>query len=491
MKKIASLLLILSLLLTGCSGFSGKGDTSDRKTSPKSGNKPGPSNPAATTTLPDDGYPDIPAPSDGNPSMLAFDAGKSLTAEEIADCVTRYTPDFFTLSGPSGDLLDALTPLTQGYTRIGEPNTEGGRYQAIFYRDQTLETVKSATIWLTGTPAEPSKWEGAEDFDICTYALFEQKESGKRFAVFQADLCENPDARTEEIVCLYAKYACYKDYFPTLLLGDLSGGDNSVLTAGGGLALLGENLYSACLTAENLTRIGKKGQEYAVCGHLSLGDTPYTVDLTKNLVALTFDDGPRIDNEEHAYTEAILKIMAEHGKKCTFFLVGNRLTNSAQADLVRQEFAAGHEIGNHTYDHTSYSELTANELMANLEKTDALVRQLTGGIPTLVYRAPGGSNKTAAPLKRPLVNWSVDTEDWSSKATPDTVFATLKKQIYSGGIVLMHDLHRRSPDILDTVLDWLDENGYQPVTVSELFEFSDIQMDSNHAYYSTRSIKAR
>ncbi len=489
MRKLASLLLVLTVLTTACAGNSG---TDTESTGNGSASVPTGSPSQTVTDTSDERNPSTyPAPSEGSVSLLSFHRKSNpLTAEQIADCVEQYLPDVFTVSDAPKSLSDGLTAKIEGYALIGQPASESGNYQAIFYRESRIEAVKSATIWLTDTPAEQSKWNGAEDYDICTYALLTDRDTEKQFAIFQASLSENPQARAEEIICLYAKYACYKDYFPTLLTGNLTGGDNSVLTAGGGLTRQSDDLYSVCMECD-VTEVSKDGSAYATYGSLIPGETPYKIDLTKKFVALTFDDGPRIDSAEHAYTEAVLESLANAGCKATFFVVGNRLKSSGQADLLRQEFAAGHEIGNHTYDHTSYTQLSGDELMTNLAKTDDLVRELTGGIPTLLLRAPGGSNRTDAPLTRPLVNWSVDTKDWSSQSTPESVFETVKTKVSAGSIVLMHDLHKNSPDTLDDMLAWLDENSYQPVTVSELFEFSDIQMDSDHAYYSTRNIKSR
>lgn len=522
MKKTVCTLLILSALfsLSGCSEFlpsepdattqtDGKGSSlstqpTDTPTVSESGSTVTPA-----TTVPG-GSDDTEAPISGDEpdpepvftevpdftgigaTVLSF---KEKQPEEIAGFVDHYLPDVFTLSDAASETIEYLTDRYSDYASVGTPSDEGGDIQAIFYRTDRLDVVKSATVWLSPTPSQPSAWEGADGFHTCTYALFTDRNSSDSFAVFTASLDSSESVREKEIFSLYKKYACYKDYFPTVVTGDLkvsAEGDSGfgVLTDGGGLTSLADDLFAVCMEKSFVSSVSKDEREGGILGQLLYKETPYKLDLTKKLVALTFDDGPRIDSINHAYTEAVLKALADHGCKATFFVVGERLKSSKHAELLKEEFAAGHEIGNHTYSHTSYSSLSADKLLEELAMTDDLVRSLTGGIPTTLLRAPGGSNKPKAKLTLPLINWSLDTKDWNTSAgvTPATVLATVKKQLKEGDIVLMHDLQKNSPTIMDELLDWIDENGFQPVTVSELLEFSDIQPDSGYAYYSTDKI---
>ncbi len=62
-------------------------------------------------------------------------------------------------------------------------------------------------------------------------------------------------------------------------------------------------------------------------------------------VALTFDDGPS------QWTAPILAVLAEHGARATFFVVGQ--TAAANDELLQRIVAEGHEVGNHTWSHPS------------------------------------------------------------------------------------------------------------------------------------------
>ena len=77
-------------------------------------------------------------------------------------------------------------------------------------------------------------------------------------------------------------------------------------------------------------------------------------------MALTFDDGP---NDPH--TLRLLDVLAKHGAKATFFLIGKYVRQ--RPEIARAILAAGHEIGNHTYSHPNLIFVSASRLRQELE----------------------------------------------------------------------------------------------------------------------------
>ncbi|HEY4727794.1 MAG TPA: polysaccharide deacetylase family protein, partial [Actinomycetes bacterium] len=69
------------------------------------------------------------------------------------------------------------------------------------------------------------------------------------------------------------------------------------------------------------------------------------------VVYLTFDDGPA-----PAWTPRVLELLARYRARATFFVLGR--SAAAYPELVRQEFAAGHGVGNHTWSHRRLTGLT-------------------------------------------------------------------------------------------------------------------------------------
>lgn len=176
-------------------------------------------------------------------------------------------------------------------------------------------------------------------------------------------------------------------------------------------------------------------------------------------VALTFDDGPG------AYTEAMLKLLDEHNAKATFFLIGKNVER--HPGIARDEVAAGHEIGNHTFSHQDLTKLSLAAGQRELRKTEEAIKKATGATPTLVRPPygviPKGLKKS---LDVPVALWSVDTLDWKTRDTKKTTQAAEK--IAPGSIVLMHDIHKSTLEAMPKILTDLGAQGYHFVTVSQL-----------------------
>ena len=204
------------------------------------------------------------------------------------------------------------------------------------------------------------------------------------------------------------------------------------------------------------------------------------LDRTKPMVALTFDDGPDAGN-----TEQILKSLKSVNGRATFFLVGSRI--EGEEDIVQQEFNAGHEIGNHSWDHQYASNISEKEQRAEMSKTNEAVKKVIGEYPT-VFRCPGGitSNVYETENINPIILWSIDTLDWSTKnsqATFNAIKRVFKKgQNLDGDIVLMHDIQDSTPKAVANIVKYLDKKGYQLVTVSELAYYRNTTMKNGETY---------
>lgn len=180
-------------------------------------------------------------------------------------------------------------------------------------------------------------------------------------------------------------------------------------------------------------------------------------------VALTFDDGP------HAkVTQQILKTLKKYNAKATFFVVGNKVEKNPT--ILKEIFNAGHEIGNHTYNHSKLTTLTDKDVKTQIQSTNALVKSVTG-YDTTVFRPPYGSynKKITDQLNVPNVLWTIDTLDWKHHDPKKTV-QIINTNVKNGSIILMHDIHQTTADALDSVLSSLQKKGYQFVTVSELLQ---------------------
>ncbi|KUO06923.1 polysaccharide deacetylase family protein [Streptomyces sp. DSM 15324] len=178
-------------------------------------------------------------------------------------------------------------------------------------------------------------------------------------------------------------------------------------------------------------------------------------------VALTFDDGPVAD------TQRLLRILRERHVPVTFYLVGKNVQRYPAT--ARAEAEAGHQIGNHSWDHADLTRLSRAAVASEISRTDTAIKQATGKKPT-TFRAPyGAQNATVrAAAARPLVHWSVDTLDWKYRDTARLI-RVVKRDTRPGDIVLMHDIHRTTVDAVPGIISGLTARGFHFVTVDQLF----------------------
>lgn len=196
--------------------------------------------------------------------------------------------------------------------------------------------------------------------------------------------------------------------------------------------------------------------------------------VTPRYIALTFDDGPHGET-----TEALLDGLRERGAHATFFLIGEQIEDTE--DLVIRMRDEGHQIGNHTYSHVRLDQNSQRGLQ-EVAKTDSLLQQVIGPNDYWI-RPPWGfvSNTVKQSVGQPLIYWSLDTQDWSVR-NADIVAQDIIQNAQTGDIVLLHDSYAESVDAALRAIDALSAQGYQFVTVEELFRVMGVTPEAGRFY---------
>lgn len=178
-------------------------------------------------------------------------------------------------------------------------------------------------------------------------------------------------------------------------------------------------------------------------------------------IALTFDDGPH-----PYYTEQLLDGLKERNVKATFFVLGKHAEQ--YPELVERMNEEGHLIGNHTYSHMQLSQRNSEAFKEELIRTSELIEELTGQEVQYV-RPPYGTwdKKFEKELNMFPVLWNIDPLDWSSKNVAGIV-QKVKNKAKENGIILMHDEYKTTVTAALQIIDELEKEGYEFVTVEEL-----------------------
>ena len=183
--------------------------------------------------------------------------------------------------------------------------------------------------------------------------------------------------------------------------------------------------------------------------------------LDNKKIALTFDDGPH-----PYYTEQLLDGLKERGVKATFFVLGEHVEQ--YPDLVERMSEEGHLIGNHTYSHIQLTQRNSEAFKEELIKTSELIENLTGQEVQYV-RPPYGTwnKKFEKELNMFPVLWNIDPLDWSSRNVSGIVQKVTAKA-KDNAIILMHDEYKTTVTAALQIVDELQKEGYEFVTVEEL-----------------------
>ena len=176
-----------------------------------------------------------------------------------------------------------------------------------------------------------------------------------------------------------------------------------------------------------------------------------------NIRYLTFDDGP-----DPTHTPPLLDLLARHGVKASFFLVGQKIERYPK--LVERIVAEGHMLGNHSYSHWSFKRMTTRKKLDEIHSTDALLSAFDG---RLHHRMRPPHGYVGADLlcyfamhRRSFVYWSYDSLDYQDHPTRVMVDRLRADPPSPGDIVLMHDDSDRARDALTVLLpEWL-RDGY-------------------------------
>jgi peptidoglycan-N-acetylglucosamine deacetylase len=200
-----------------------------------------------------------------------------------------------------------------------------------------------------------------------------------------------------------------------------------------------------------------------------------SVRTDQKVVALTFDDGP-----DPRYTPGVLELARTEGIKVTFFAIGRKAER--YPDLVKQELADGHAVGNHTWDHHTMSGLSQRQDQSEILDCEQVLDRLLGQRPHLL-RPPKGlwsprTYRAATSLGFPIVLWSIELEHHPGH-TPEQLARRAIGLTRPGTIVLAHDGTTDHPDdrtktleTLPILVQGLRQKGYRFVTIPELLALS-------------------
>jgi len=179
--------------------------------------------------------------------------------------------------------------------------------------------------------------------------------------------------------------------------------------------------------------------------------------VAQGTVALTFDDGPSI------YTKKIMQILEKYHVKATFFVVGKKA--KANPKFLKQMFADGNAIGNHSLTHAKITQLSRKQLYNEIVVPENIIYKITGKRPKLFRFPYGAENKKVRDFVesqglRPIY-WNYSPEDYSLPGSR-VIARRVISHAHSGQVILLHDgpsRRQQTVDALPKIIEGIKKKG--------------------------------
>jgi peptidoglycan/xylan/chitin deacetylase (PgdA/CDA1 family) len=204
-----------------------------------------------------------------------------------------------------------------------------------------------------------------------------------------------------------------------------------------------------------------------------------TVDPTKPMMAISFDDGTDPNGKK------IIDALAKEGFTATFFYVGNWIKDESQ---VRYAYQKGMEVANHTTTHPYLTNLSAGEIKNEYNQTYSKLKSIIGAEPSKLLRLPylaSNGTVTSALSDVPMITCSIDTEDWNG-ASKDQIVSKIKNAMNNGSangaIILCHETYATTAAAIEEIAPYAKAQGWQIVSISEMFAAKGKTLNGGQIY---------
>lgn len=205
----------------------------------------------------------------------------------------------------------------------------------------------------------------------------------------------------------------------------------------------------------------------------------------QKLVALTFDDGPTI-----GITDQVLDVLQENGVVASFFLIGQQITDETRY-LVKRAHDMGCSIENHSKTHQSMPKQSRQEIVEEIQYTTDLIEEITGEKPEF-FRPPfiDYDQKMYDLIDLGFI-CGYGCEDWLPSVTAQERIDRVLHDANPGFIILLHDMtdNTNTVEAIKTIIPELKKQGYEFVTVRDLFQKSGIKPQRNVIYMGVNEVR--
>ncbi len=199
----------------------------------------------------------------------------------------------------------------------------------------------------------------------------------------------------------------------------------------------------------------------------------YSVERSDRKISVTFDCAWGAED-----VDEVLSALKQHDCRATFFVLGTWAESNP--DAIKKIAAEGHELANHSYNHTYYTSLTSEQMKADMERCDSALEALIGKKPRL-FRPPAGDYNSAVVNTvnengKACVQWDTDSLDYKD-LTAAQMEERIMSRVQNGSIILFHTGTANTASALGGILSRLKGEGYEFVPACELIYYDNYVID--------------
>ncbi len=199
----------------------------------------------------------------------------------------------------------------------------------------------------------------------------------------------------------------------------------------------------------------------------------YCVQRRDKVAAISFDAA--WGNED---TQTLIDILNKYGIHATFFVVGSWVEKYPES--VKALSDNGNEVMNHSSSHAHFSQLTTEQIKADITSCNDRIAAITGTAPTL-FRCPYGEYDdhvitAVREMGMEPIQWDVDSLDWKGISAAEITQRVLQR-VKPGSIVLFHNAAKHTPEALPSIIEELIREGYTIVPIGQLLLTGETYID--------------
>ncbi|MFT0130739.1 polysaccharide deacetylase family protein [Candidatus Enterenecus avicola] len=150
----------------------------------------------------------------------------------------------------------------------------------------------------------------------------------------------------------------------------------------------------------------------------------------------------------------------------TFFIWGEKI--KGQELLIAKMDQAEHEIGNHSFTHPDFKQLTEKDIQREIDETDKAIQQATGK-QKIWFSPPFGHllENQRKNIDKKITLWTLDSQDWKEETTMEEIYRNVTKHWQHGDVILLH-CNERTAQALPDIIKAMQKEGIEGCTMSTL-----------------------